>query len=159
AVLERDRAASAERQATADRDRALRAEETARTEQALADEERTRVVQESKRADTEAATAKAVNDFLENDLLAQATARAQATPITKPDPNLTVRAALDRAALRIPGKFGSQPEVEASIRHTIGVAYRDLSLFAEAQTQLERALDLRRRALGSEHAETLDTIG
>ena len=41
---------------------------------------------EAARADTEAATARAVSDFLQNDLLAQAGANAQARPDTKPDP-------------------------------------------------------------------------
>ena len=49
----------------------------------------------------EAATAKAVVEFLQNDLLAQASATNQARPDTKPDPNLTVRTALDRAAQTI----------------------------------------------------------
>src|SRR5262249_35131718 len=88
--------------------------------------------------------ARAVNDFLQNDLLAQASAYEQARPDTKVDPDLKVRTTLDRAAERIEGKFKSQPLVEASIRQTIGNAYKDLGLFPEADRQLERALELRR---------------
>jgi eukaryotic-like serine/threonine-protein kinase len=109
-------------------------------------------------AQLEAATAKAVNDFLENDLLAQASAAAQSSPTIKPDPNLTVRTALDRAASRIAGKFDSQPLVEASIRHTIAGAYKDLGLTTQAQQQLERVLELRRKVLGDENPDTLSTI-
>jgi sensor histidine kinase regulating citrate/malate metabolism len=51
----------------------------ASTGQAIrANRERDRAIQETKRADSEAAVARAVNDFLQNDLLAQAEARAQA---------------------------------------------------------------------------------
>lgn len=109
-------------------------------------------------AQAEAATAKAINDFLENDLLAQASATAQAGPNSRPDPDLKVRTALDRAAARIEGKFAAQPLVEASLRQTIGTAYKDLGLFPEAERQLSRALNLRQSALGSNHADTLNSM-
>jgi tetratricopeptide (TPR) repeat protein/tRNA A-37 threonylcarbamoyl transferase component Bud32 len=100
----------------------------------------------------------AVTDFLQNDLLAQASAATQSGPSAKPDPDLKVRTALDRAAARIGGKFGQQPEVEASIRYTMGRTYLDLGLYPEARTQFDRALDLDRRVLGSENAATLRTL-
>ena len=106
--------------------------------------------------------AQSVNDFLKNDLLAQAGARAQAGPNANPDPNLTVQTALDRAAARIAGRFDSQPAIEASIRRTIGTAYLDLNRMPAAEAQLRRAADLATRALGSEHPETLailDALG
>jgi tetratricopeptide (TPR) repeat protein len=103
-------------------------------------------------------TAQAVNDFLQNDLLAQASASTQASPTRKPDANLKVRTVLDRAAAKIGRKFDRQPEVEASIRDTIGQAYEDLGLYAEAYTQFERALALQRRVLGAESATTLKTL-
>lgn len=112
-------------------------------------------VRQSIRANREAAVAQAVNDFLQNDLLAQASAAKQSGPKTKPDPDLKVRTALDRAAQRIKGKFGKEPQVEAAIRNTVGMAYTGLGLYPEAAEQLEAALDLRRRALGPEHPDTL----
>jgi hypothetical protein len=114
-------------------------------------------IRQSVRASREAAAAEAVNDFLQNDLLAQASAASQSGPSAKPDPHLEVRTALDRAAARIAGKFDRQPEVEAAIRDTIGQTYMDLGLYPEARTQLERALNLRRRALGAKNPETLKT--
>jgi tetratricopeptide (TPR) repeat protein len=68
-----------------------------------------------------------------------------------------VRTALDRAAGRIQGKFDEQPLVEASIRQTIGTTYRDLGLYPDAQEQVERALELRRRVLGDRSGETLES--
>jgi serine/threonine protein kinase len=114
-------------------------------------------IRQSIRANREAAVATAVNEFLQNDLLAQASAFAQAGPSTKPDPDLKVRTALDRAAQRIEGKFAKQPEVEASIRNTIGQAYLDLGLYPEARIHFERALELRRRVLGAEDPLTIET--
>jgi hypothetical protein len=136
ALLERDRAAAARQTATEERDRALRAERAATNErnraisaetQAL--QQRNRALTEKQRADEESATAKAVDDFLRNDLLAQAGARAQARPDTNPDPDLKVRTALDRAAAGITGKFNGRPLVEAAIRQTIGRTYLDLGIY------------------------------
>jgi tetratricopeptide (TPR) repeat protein len=102
--------------------------------------------------------ARAVNAFLENDVLAQASANQQASAVTKPDPSLTVRTALDRAATRIQGKFAVQPLVEASIRQTIGNSYYDLGVYPDAERQLERALELRQRLLGEKHPDTQSTM-
>ena len=111
-------------------------------------------IRQSIRANREAAIAQAVNDFLQNDLLGQASTSNQ----SKPDPNLKVRTALDRAAQRIEGKFTQQPGVEASIRNTIAEAYMDLGVYPEAQTQFERALDIDRRVLGEKDPKTLRTM-
>ena len=127
--------------------------EAARTRQ-----ERDRAVAERQRANNEAATAKAVTEFLQNDLLAQASDATQAGPQTKPDPDLKVRTALDRAAARIAGKFDQQPLVEASIRQTIGETYVDLGLWPEARHEFERAFDLRARLLGENHPDTLKSM-
>ena len=88
----------------------------------------------------EAASANAVVSFLQHDLLAQASARNQSRPGIKPDPDIKVRTALDRAAGRIAGKFDGQPEVEAAIRDAMGKTYEDLAQYAESQEQLERAV-------------------
>jgi tetratricopeptide (TPR) repeat protein len=115
-------------------------------------------VGQSIRANREAAVAEAVNNFLQNDLLAQASAAIQSGPSAKPDPHLEVRTALDRAAQRITGKFDKQPEVEAAIRDTMGQTYTDLGLFAEARKQFERAMDLYQRSLGAQNPKTLKTM-
>jgi tetratricopeptide (TPR) repeat protein len=103
------------------------------------------------------AEAQAVSDFLQNDLLAQASAANQSGPATKPDPDLKVRTALDRAAARIGGKFDKHPDVEAAIRDTLGQTYQDLGLYAESRKQLELALALHQRIKGTEDPKTLDT--
>ncbi len=109
------------------------------------------------RANAEAAKAKAISDFLQNDLLAQASAANQSGPKTKPDPDLKVRTVLDRAAAKILGKFKGQPEVEASVRSKIGQTYMGLGLYPEARRQLENAVELQRRVLGVMNPETLKT--
>jgi len=106
----------------------------------------------------EAAAAQAVNDFLQNDLLAQASAKNQAGTSAKLDPDIKVRTALDRAAARIEGKFDGQPEVEAAIRDTMGKTYAELAQYAESEKQLQRALDLERQVWGPENPKTLNTL-
>ena len=113
-------------------------------------------VEQRQRADQEAAAAKAVNDFLQNDLLAQASAANQSSH--KPDLDLKVRTALDRAAARIQGKFDQQPEAEAAIQDTIGRTYYDLGLYPQARQHLERALELHRRVLGLQNPKTVVTM-
>jgi eukaryotic-like serine/threonine-protein kinase len=110
---------------------------------------------QSIRARRQAAVAQAVNDFLQNDLLAQASAADQVERGVKPDPNITVRTVLDRAAQRVDGKFATQPEVEVALRNTMASAYIDLALYPEARKQLERALELGRRTLGTDNPATL----
>ncbi len=105
-----------------------------------------------KKARQESAIAKAVNDFLQNDILWQASAYNQ----SKPDPDLKVRTALDRASQNIQGKFGSEPEVEAAIRTTIGATYGELGLGAEARKQLDRALEMDQRTFGPGDPRTLE---
>jgi eukaryotic-like serine/threonine-protein kinase len=101
-------------------------------------------------AEEEAAIATAVNNFLQNDLL------AEAAPDKNPRRNkVTVEELLARAAARIAGKFDNQPRVEAAIRRTIGETYRALGDNPAAETHLERAVELHRRVLGEEHPETL----
>ena len=114
-----------------------------------------RIARERDRANREAEIAKAVNAFLQNDLLATAGAGTQARPGSKPDPDLKVRTAVDRAAARVQDRFATQPLVEAAIRLTIGITYYELGLYADAERHLERALELRRQGLGDEHVDTL----
>jgi len=100
--------------------------------------------------------ARAVNDFLRNDLLAQANPRNQLNTRHQ-DPELTVRTALDRAAAAIGARFEKQPLVEAAIQQTIAFAYNEMGLYPQAQPHAERALELRRRLLGEGHPDTLET--
>ncbi len=107
------------------------------------------------RAESEAAISKAVTEFVQSDMLGQASSYNQGTPFTKPDPDLKLRTALDRAAEKIGERFVDQPLVEASIRQTVGETYHQLGLYRQALSHLQRALELRRGILGPGDSDTL----
>jgi serine/threonine protein kinase/tetratricopeptide (TPR) repeat protein len=103
----------------------------------------------------EAAIARAVNDFLQKDLLGQAAVHNQPGGGPGRDPKVDVRTLLDRAAKNIERRFPDQPLTEAAVRLTLGETYTQLGEFDEAQSHLERAVQLRAAQLGADHADTL----
>jgi serine/threonine protein kinase/Flp pilus assembly protein TadD len=115
-----------------------------------ATQETERAIAAQKQAKEEASVAKAVKDFLQHDLLRQASPFGTARK-TK----VTVEEVLGRAAARIAGKFAQQPLIEAEIRETIGMAYINLGENTAAQPHMERALEIARRVLGEEEPRTL----
>jgi tetratricopeptide (TPR) repeat protein len=117
-----------------------------------------RLDQERRRTQEQAAITTAVNDFLQHDLLRQASSWAQADRRFAPDPDLKVRDLLDRAAVGIDERFADQPLVAAAIRQTIGDAYRGLGQPEQASRHLRAAAELRTAHLGPEHPDTLATL-
>ena len=103
---------------------------------------------ERRRADAEAATARAVSEFLQMDLIGQAGLRSQIERGAKADPDLRIRTVLDRASVSVQDKFAGMPKVEAAIRIAIGGAYQDLGLEKEALKHYQRAFELRVAATG-----------
>jgi serine/threonine protein kinase/Tfp pilus assembly protein PilF len=120
--------------------------------------ERDKALAAKERADEESAIAEAVSNFLRKDLLGNASSDNQGDANLKPDPNMSVRTLLDRAAQQITGKFDKQPRVEAAIRLTIGTTYRDLGLFAPAEEQLQKCIAVQRRFLNAEDHHLLRAI-
>ena len=111
-----------------------------------------RLDRERARATTEAAISKAIADFLQNDLL------AQASPDQQPDRNLPLRTVLARAAKKIEGRFTDQPLVEAALRVTLAETYRSLGDYVLMQHNLERTVEIRRSLLGAENPQTLQAL-
>ncbi len=119
--------------------------------------ERDKAIAEKERADEQTAIAKAVSDFLQQDLLGQADVAEQAVGGER-NRNITVREVLDRATREIDAKFPGQELTEAAIRRTLGKAYGALGEYPEAQKHLERALALRITKLGASHSDTLQSM-
>jgi serine/threonine protein kinase len=150
-------AIAAERRASVERDQAQAEKHRAEEGERHAEEQR-------HRADEQAAIAKAVNDFLNEDLLRQASTinQVELSPEPKiaapPNRDLKVRDALDRAADRIGTRFKDQPLVEAAVHFAIADAYGDLGESGKAVEHYEAARRLRRQRLGDEAPETLETV-
>jgi non-specific serine/threonine protein kinase/serine/threonine-protein kinase len=71
---------------------------------------------------------------------------------------MTVREALDEAALEVSESFAAEPELEAELRATIGSMYTGLGLDVEALPHLERSVYLYRQTLGPTHTKTNQTL-
>jgi len=69
---------------------------------------------------------------------------------------VSVRYVLDEAAVKLDeGALAEHPEVEATVRMTLGETYEALGLYDTAELHLRRAATLRSRQLGEEDADTL----
>jgi serine/threonine protein kinase len=125
--------------------RAMRAERAVRLE-------RDRALAAERRATIEQANTQAALDFLWKDVLSQASFRSTL------DRNVTLRTVLDRVAARLEHGSGPPPRVEAAVRQMVGALLIDFGEYAKAQPHLERALEVQRRALGEDDAQTLATM-
>ncbi|MFT3881623.1 MAG: serine/threonine-protein kinase [Gemmatales bacterium] len=126
--------------------------ELARAEEAR---QRTLAEKNEKLAIKESNRARAVSNFLENDLLALASVESQLNlQAGNLGRDVKVRELLDRAAGQLTGKFKDQPELEAEIRATIGIAYRKLGEYGKAVEHLERAVQLSETTHGPDHLTT-----
>ncbi|TVQ14667.1 MAG: serine/threonine protein kinase [Balneolaceae bacterium] len=111
-------------------------------------------LREASLAESEARKAQAVNDFLVG-LLNAADPRDQGRDVR-------VASLLDQAAAKLGESFDGQPDVEAQLRHALGITYRELTLYEEARIQLSRALLLREQLKRRHHRdrfESLDALG
>lgn len=104
---------------------------------------------QARTAAAEARKAEAMNTFL-LDLL------------TAPDPreqgrDVRVATLLDQAVENLDAGFAGSPEIEAQMRHVLGVTYRELGLFNEAEEQLYAALAIRNKLHPTRHADLAET--
>jgi serine/threonine protein kinase len=101
-------------------------------------------------ARTEADKAEAINDFLTQDLL------VQAEPANNQVGNrVTLQEVLDRAADRVEDRFRDRPEIESSLRWTIGQTYHGLGAYAKAEQHLRAAAEIARRHRAEDDPVTL----
>lgn len=106
--------------------------------------------QRQREAQEQSEIAQAVNDFLNEDLL------AAVDPTRTADRELTVREAVEAAETRVAEAFGDRPRIEAAIRLTLGTTFRNLGLYDRSIQNLRRAHQL----LIDEHGESAkETVG
>ncbi len=111
-----------------------------------------RIAREAERANREAETAAQVSRFLVD--VFDVAEEEGAT--------VTARELLGRGAERIRTELADQPLLQARLLESMGRAYMNLGLYAEASPLLKQTLTIRRAQLGDEHLDTaasLDGVG
>jgi non-specific serine/threonine protein kinase/serine/threonine-protein kinase len=127
-----------------------------RRSEAEARTERDRAVAAESKAERSRSEMRAVLEFLQNKVLAAARPKDREGGLGR---EVSLRAALDAAESGIGNAFKDQTAVEASIRTALGETYYYLGEPERAQRQTERAVALRRQALGQDHPDTLAASG
>ena len=94
----------------------------------------------------------AVQDFFRLKILSAARPKGKDGGLGR---DVTLRAALDKAESSVATDFANRPKVEAAIRASLGKTYDDMGDLPSAIHQFERAVALRKVALGPDHPETL----
>jgi serine/threonine protein kinase len=110
-----------------------------------------------KRALAQAAKADAINLFLIDKLV------LQASPLRNPGGNhVTLREALDRATADLGSSFRDQPEIEAALRSAIGHVYHDLQDYPKSEAYHRAAYEILTRRpgkIGKDGIEAMTELG
>jgi eukaryotic-like serine/threonine-protein kinase len=69
-----------------------------------------------------------------------------------------LREIVDKTGDRVGRDLKDQPEVEAELRLTLGEVYSDLGDNEKAEAMCRQALEIRKRVLGKEHADTAEAM-
>jgi non-specific serine/threonine protein kinase/serine/threonine-protein kinase len=72
--------------------------------------------------------------------------------------SITAREILDKASTEIDPGLAKDPELQAQMMYVMGKVYDSLGLFAVSESLLQRAYDTRRRVLGPENPDTLNSM-
>jgi len=104
------------------------------------------------KANQQARASQAISDFLTKDLFAS----IHEVAATKSE--ITVESLLDVSSEHLKGKFDQEPLIKASIRSVIGIAYYKVGNFEAAQSNMKRAIELRRDCLGHNDFQTLELM-
>jgi tetratricopeptide (TPR) repeat protein len=110
-----------------------------------------RIARERDRANLEAEASRQVTGFLVSLFQVSDPSEARGSVVT-------AREILDRGSARIDAELGRQPEVQGRLMATMGVVYRSLGLYGDSVRLLERAVDVRRQAVGPRHADVAATL-
>lgn len=115
-----------------------------------ADRQRENALDAQAATEKEAETRKAINTFLEEMFYS-------ADPF-KVGKEVKVLEMLDRAAERLDKEFTDRPEIEASLRYTLGNTYYKNGRIDTAEHHIRRAVELHDRIHGAEYPETITAV-
>jgi tRNA A-37 threonylcarbamoyl transferase component Bud32/tetratricopeptide (TPR) repeat protein len=117
----------------------------------VAEHERAKANEARAVAEGEADKARRIQEFLKS-------AIGSVNPYSGRAWDTTVREILDEAARRVEAELGDQPEVQADMRDTLGLAYAKVGLYQAAEYQLREALSTRRAVFGEEHLDVASSL-
>ena len=83
---------------------------------------------------------------------------SRADPSRSKGAAITAREILDSGAQRVETELAGQPQVEATMMTQIGNVYQSLGLYDSARTILEKALAIRKRALGERNPDVAASL-
>src|SRR5271166_1380430 len=72
--------------------------------------------------------------------------------------SITAREVLDKASKQIDTGLAKDPELQAQMMNTMGNVYQNIGLYAQAESLMRRAMDIRSRVLGPQSREALDSM-
>ena len=110
-----------------------------------------RVRSERDRADRERDRANRITDFMTRMFRVSSPTEARGNSIT-------AREILDKASTDIDTGLNRDPELQAQLMFTMGAVYDNLGLYPRAQSLDQRAVDIRKSALGPDHPDTLRSV-
>ncbi len=144
---------AAERRGRARASHEAAARDEAAAEEARASEAEQRALAEAKEkeAESDAQRAKTVVDLVQDML-------GSADPHEAKGRNYTVRQLLDDFDRDLGTRLTGDPEVEAAVRTTMGIAYQNLGLHDKAEPHLATALAIRRKELGGDHPHVTTSL-
>ena len=103
---------------------------------------------QARRIAREAEASRRVADFMEGMFSVSDPSEARGNAIT-------AREILDKASRDIQGGLAHDPELQARLMSTMGLVYKNLGLYSQAEPLLEKALETRSRVLGPSSEQTL----
>jgi pentatricopeptide repeat protein len=71
---------------------------------------------------------------------------------------VTAREILDKSSMDIKTSLTKDPELQAQMLYVMGNVYSNLGLYPRAQSLKQQSLEIRRRVLGPEHPDTLQSM-
>ncbi|MCP4548702.1 MAG: protein kinase [bacterium] len=71
---------------------------------------------------------------------------------------ITARQVLEWGVKRAEVELAEEPQIQATLFHSIGLAYRDLGLYSESSQLLEQALTIRQDLHGADHVDVAESL-
>lgn len=117
----------------------------------VASQQRNEAVAQRARAEIEAETARRTTEFMVD--LFEVSDPSEALGNT-----ITAREILDKGVERVDTELADQPEIQATLKSTMGTVYTSLGLYGQAIPLLQSSLDTRRDILGADDPQVFDSM-